>query len=250
MIRRSVGSASRPVYGVKDVAYIPLDYSRATVVLNRIITRIRRSVAQPRLNSYEHDSKQAGETNSLHVKWAPQHLPTTTPDPVSILSSSPTSSGYSSPTSSGISIAPLAKTLADRLSFWKSKFNPGTDEASLIASKASGDHETLGELLDDIDNGDTTNLEPNKVIEDIMKAAAATEPESSDQKHRAMDDKVLKETVRQFTKGGMYFSYTFGMLPQLVGDFSKFLYRPFELTPTEATTSGAVEKAGCLISGS
>jgi len=232
---------------VKDVAYIPLEYSRATVVLDKIIARVRRSVAQPQANSYEQDSKQAGETNSLHVKWAPQHLPTTTPDATSILSSSPPSSGYSTPTSSGVAIAPLAKTLADRLSFWKSKSHP---EATLVASKTSGDHDTLGELLDDIDNGDTASLEPNKVIEDIMNAAAATEPESSDQKHRAMDDKVLKETVRQFTKGGMYFSYTFGRLQQLVGDSSKLFYRPFELTPTEATTSGAIEKAGCLISGS
>lgn len=202
-------STTRPVYGVKDVAYIPLDYGRATTVINRVIIRLQKPVPLSPQNATGQDVPQGGEAGSLHVKWAPQHLPTTTPDANSILSSSPTSSGYSTPTTSGIAIAPLAKTLADRLSFWKSKSGTGGNEASIIASKTTGDHDTLGELLDDIDNGDTTSIEPNQAIDDIV-TAAVTEPQSTEEKHRALEEKVLRETVKQFTKGGMYFSYNFG----------------------------------------
>lgn len=183
--------------------YIPLEYNGAKTALERYLNRTRRStVRQP-----ARDVAPTGDNDSLHVKW--QHLPTTTPDASSILSSSPASSGYSTPTTSGVSISPLANTLADRLSFWKTKRGINGNEASLIASKASGDHETLGELLDDIDSGENASIEPNQAIDDIV-TAAVIEPQTSEERYLALELKVLKEIVRQFTKGGMYFSYTFG----------------------------------------
>jgi hypothetical protein len=136
-------------------------------------------------------------------------MPTVTPDATSIFNSSPSSSGYSTPTAIGVSVAPLAKAVSERLSFWKNKRVGDTDEASIIASKASGDHETLGELVDDIDNGDTAGITRAQAIDDIV-AAGAPEPQSDEERYRTMEEKVLREWVRQYTKGGMYFSYTFG----------------------------------------
>ncbi|KAG8818170.1 hypothetical protein FRC18_000223 [Serendipita sp. 400] len=159
-------------------------------------------------------------TGSLHVKWAPLHVPNVTPDADSILTSSPTSSsGVSTPTSSlnggGVAIAPLAKTLAERLSFWKSKRASKDGEAELIASRAaSGDHETLGDLLDEIDKGDATTVESTRAIEDIV-VAAAPEPLTVQEKHDRLEEKVLRETVRQFTRGGMYFSYSLDLSSSL-----------------------------------
>ncbi|PVG02589.1 hypothetical protein CPB86DRAFT_861460 [Serendipita vermifera] len=207
----NLNSTSRQVYGVKDVVAIPLEYTRAANVVNRLVARIKRR-GTINVLSNNGGTGAAGETGSLHVKWAPQHAPNVTPDATSVLSSSPTSSGHSTPTTGVVAIAPLAKTIADRLSFWKSRRDSSLDEGSLIVSKASGHHDTLGELLADIDNGDTANIEPEKAIDDIITAAAAPEPHSVEQRNLVLEDKITKEMIRQFTKGGMYFSYTFADL--------------------------------------
>jgi phosphatidylinositol 4-phosphatase len=226
---------------VKDVVAIPLDYTRAANVINRLVARIKRMNNMNALSN-NNGTGVAGETGSLHVKWAPQHVANVTPDATSLLSSSPTSSGYSTPPAGAVSITPLAKTIADRLSFWKSRRDPSLDEDSLIVSKASGRHDTLGELLEDIDNGDTANIEPEKAIDDIITAAAAQEPHSIEQRNLILEDKIMKELVRQFTKGGMYFSYNFGKLIQP----NKLLLtscRPFQFPAEKATTSRKAQEA-------
>jgi phosphatidylinositol 4-phosphatase len=202
-----VCSSTRQVFGVREVVYIPLEYTGAKVILERLVNRLRRPGLQPLAVDPLYQGE-PGDNDSLHVKWAPQHLPTLTPDATSVLSSSPTSSGYSTPTTTGASISPLANTLAEKLSFWKRQRGAGVSEASLTVSKASGGHETIGEMLDDMDNGDTS-IAPSQAVEDIV-TAAAPEPKSAEERYLALEVKVLKETVRQFTKGGMYFSYSFG----------------------------------------
>lgn len=205
-------SSTRQVYGISEVIYVPLEYGRASATINKLIKSVRKPVVSASMER-DQDFTQGTDTGSLHVKWAPQNHPNVTPDAASILSSSPASSGYSTPTSGGIAIAPLAKALAERLSFWKNSGAPTQDEASLVASKTSGDYETLGELMDDIDNGETAAIEPSKAVEDIV-TAAATEPSTSEERNTRLEDKILKETVRQFTKGGMYFTYSFGKDPK------------------------------------
>lgn len=63
--------------------------------------------------------------------------------------------------------------------------------------------------MDDIDNGETGGIQPAQAVDDIV-AAAASEPQSEEERYRTLEEKVLKEWVKQYTKGGMYFSYTFG----------------------------------------
>ncbi|CAG8693425.1 14293_t:CDS:2, partial [Acaulospora colombiana] len=203
-----VNSSSRQVYGLKAAVAIPLEYTRAANVINNLVAQIKKQNNTDVLSNND-GAAVTGEIGSLHVKWATQHFPTITPDATLVLSSSPTSSGHLTPPPNALAIAPLAKTIADRLSFWKSRRTASLDEDSLIASKASGHHETLGELLEDIDNGDTANIEPERAIDDIITAAAAPEPHSAEQKNLVLEDKIMKEIIRQFIKGGMYFSYTF-----------------------------------------
>ncbi|KAG8835535.1 hypothetical protein FRC17_002764 [Serendipita sp. 399] len=222
-------SDSRPIYGIKGIAYIPLDFLKASTLIKRLVARsISAQKPPPPLQSPNNLAYGGGDLNapasatkspgSLHVKWAPLHVPNVTPDADSVLTSSPASSGISTPTSSlngGVAIAPLAKTLAERLSFWKSKQTSREQEAELIASRAaSGDHETLGDLMDEIDKGDPTKVESTRAIEDIV-TAAAPEPLTVQARHDRLEEKVLRETVRQFTKGGMYFSYSFDLSSSL-----------------------------------
>jgi hypothetical protein len=55
-------------------------------------------------------------------------------------------------------------------------------------------------------------LGPEKVVEAIVNATAPA-PTSSEERHRELEEKVVRECVRELTKGGMYFAYTFGGCP-------------------------------------
>jgi len=50
----------------------------------------------------------------------------------------------------------------------------------------------------------------NKIIE-----AAAPPPASIRQKYTELESKVLRQTLREFSKGEMYFAYDFGMTMHL-----------------------------------
>ena len=52
-------------------------------------------------------------------------------------------------------------------------------------------------------------VEPGEVLDTIITAAAPP-PQTVEERHSELEEKVVKETIRQFTRGGMYFSYAFG----------------------------------------
>ena len=58
-------------------------------------------------------------------------------------------------------------------------------------------------------------LGPEKVVEAIVNATAPA-PSSNEERHRELEEKVVRECVRELTKGGMYFAYTFGRCPFLL----------------------------------
>lgn len=195
---------SRPVYGVKTVTSIPLDYARANTAINALKSRNTKSAA----TNAEPESKESdvGKNASLHVKWAPQHPPSvSTPngDNLSVQSVSPTSSGTSTPTSAANPISPFAKVLAERLSFWKTRRTSGAPPTKT----ADGTSEVaIDDLMESMDQG---AVEPSEVLDTIITAAAPT-PQTVEERHSELEEKVVKETIRQFTRGGMYFSYSFG----------------------------------------
>jgi hypothetical protein len=93
------------------------------------------------------------------------------------------------------------------LSFW-SRLSKRT---SLPATEHAEDDEPNSpsegqELLDKVMS---RNEEPAKVLDSIL-AATAPPPPSVEGKQSELEDKIIRECVKEFSKGGMYFAYTFG----------------------------------------
>ncbi|EIN07173.1 hypothetical protein PUNSTDRAFT_126985 [Punctularia strigosozonata HHB-11173 SS5] len=55
---------------------------------------------------------------------------------------------------------------------------------------------------------------PSEVLGDIIDSRAP-EPKTQAEQHSELEDKILKEIIREYTKGGMYFAYTFDITRSL-----------------------------------
>ena len=110
----------------------------------------------------------------------------------------------------------VVKTLAARLSFWNRlpKRPPNADSLQQLATpneseevQTSIDKDRARLSLDAMmkDNND----EPAQVVESILQTAAPA-PATQEEKRNELEDKVLREVIREYTKGGMYFAYAFG----------------------------------------
>ncbi len=53
--------------------------------------------------------------------------------------------------------------------------------------------------------------EPGEVLGSII-ASTAPPPTSSEERHSELEAKIIKECIKEYTKGGMYFAYNFGMV--------------------------------------
>jgi hypothetical protein len=125
-------------------------------------------------------------------------------------SSSPADSGTSTPTSEySITTSPVARTLADRLSFWSrlSKRTSPTLGGIMPSSLASLSTAEEQRSLDEVKSEE--NGEPGASLEEIL-AQTAPPPALEKDRRSELEDKVVRECVREFTKGGMYFAYNFG----------------------------------------
>jgi hypothetical protein len=54
------------------------------------------------------------------------------------------------------------------------------------------------------------NEEPAEVMESIL-ASTAPPPATTEERHSELEKKVIRECIKEFTKGGMYFAYRFGI---------------------------------------
>lgn len=116
--------------------------------------------------------------------------------------SSPASSGASTPTSDSDASVPLAKALANRLSFWSKlskKQATQSAEEDLEGSNSNSQR-------DKVENAEE---EPEAVLQDILDMAAS-QPGTVEERHNELDKKILKALIREYAKGGMYFAYNFG----------------------------------------
>ena len=109
---------------------------------------------------------------------------------------STTSSGTSTPTSESESV-PVATALANRLSFW----NKFAKRPPIPSTSASASEETLASN----DAEDT-----REIVQEIMDSQATDAAATAEERHSELEDKIVKECIREFTKGGMYFAYNFG----------------------------------------
>lgn len=134
-------------------------------------------------------------------------------------SPSPSSSVISTPSSEmSINTGNLAKTLADRLSFWnKLPRRNSTPQAPSISQKLEQDDSSAEtsesppqderlSLDEMVEQGDKA---PTEVLDTLLTTAAPA-PTTVEEKRSELEAKVIRECVNLFSKG-MYFSYHFGM---------------------------------------
>lgn len=215
------------VYGLTGVTSIPLDYDGAKIALNTLASR-NTSVSRPSLlpsatadsiivDPQVHDNADSSNPSGQRVQFA-------TTDDIKVLS--PTIPQFDtpdmrppSPASSESSLnslsdssasSPVAKVLASRLSFW----NRLSKRPAQIAS-ASTDPAELDSLVEE------SEKEPSVILGNIL-AATAPPPATTEEKHSELEVKIVRECVREFTKGGMYFAYNFGEI--ITGFILFFLY--------------------------
>ncbi len=210
---------SRKIYAVKDVTAIPLSgVQQAEFVTNAVArrnaTKARGSlVVNPSREQLGGDPGPPPSGAGLRVKFADDHqVKVMTPDAVdefSLLDRSPSpasvASSVASSASSETSGAPVAKALANRLSFW----NRLSKRNSLKASEdeSPSDTEEEAQPLDALIHEGMP--EPRQVLSEIIKSAAPPPP-TIEEKYSELEAKILRQTVKEYAKGEMYFAYNFG----------------------------------------
>lgn len=127
--------------------------------------------------------------------------------------------------------APVFNTVAARLSFWnrlsKRKLIDADDTPLAVLPPQTPAQEQAA--LDKIMQG-----KPAEAIKTIVDSTAPP-PVTTEQRHSELEDKVVRECIRQFAKGGMYFSYTFGTMSD-----NRYIYQTI-LTITRCHTIVATQ---------
>jgi phosphatidylinositol 4-phosphatase len=228
---------SRNVYAIKGVASIPLIEDRARTAVKALVPRNTALARASLLLNETLDTIDpvpgpepgARENNvpvispkhhSRAVQFAPvfqvkvlSPVSTTlnvTAEPHDISRPpSPSGSEISLP-SSEHSDAPnsVTQAVASKLSFWspvlKRTKSTSTDVTELVESP------TVQTALEkDLHDAMEEEKHPATVLDSIL-TEAAPEPISEEEKYTQLEAKVVKECIREFTKGGMYFAYNFG----------------------------------------
>lgn len=223
--------ASNWVYCVKSVSPICLEESEARMNVNSIAVRFREANALPALTSLDSfrsqtpassnvaghgtgDGKDTGQSEP-RVKFSDKEdvrllSPASDASKELFRPSSPTSSGASSPVSDSDASVPLAKALANRLSFWSKLSKKQATQG------AEGDQEG-GSTNSSQDRVENAEEEPEVVLQDILDMAAS-QPATVEERHNELDKKILKALIREFAKGGMYFAYNFGEFSSVGGE--------------------------------
>jgi phosphatidylinositol 4-phosphatase len=222
---------SHTIFGIKGTLAIPLSEESARITLNTLASRnadlARPSLIAARSGTLDTISDaRAMELNEVEttsgastprVKFATEdHVKLMTPRAEGFGATegenppSPSESTNSLASSiESLNTSSVAKAIADKLSFWPrlSKRTSASAEPD-----AGGETEGLvsshdeGTLESDIDEG---NVDPNEAIGTILDKTAPP-PATAAEKHSQLEDKILKETIQQFSKGNMYFAYTHG----------------------------------------
>lgn len=219
------------VYGVKSLSAVPLvDFASAQTAVNSVLARFK-SAAQTRtlaldasdlLDPAEGTLQEAARTR---VKFSDTNdVKLVTPRATEFSDTSPPTSGVSSGSSTPVSdsdvVAPLAKVLASRLSFWSRG-----SRTTLGSTPHDDDEEPLAQKVRDKLplEGNNDEDEPGEVVKEILDSAASA-PSSEGERQRELDGKVLKSIIREFTKGQMYFAYDFGEFQSVVNGLDGVIY--------------------------
>ncbi|KAF8912099.1 SacI homology domain-containing protein [Gymnopilus junonius] len=227
---------SHVVYGIKGVTDIPLVYDRAKTVLNTLAAR-NNALLRPSLLPIDR------KDTDVSLDAVPDEpLPVRPGSPRVQFLSNPSIKFFSNKSSPNVDIgnsidrpssaqssaesdisdaseasaaaSPVFQTLASRLSFWsrmsKRTASPMQSEFPPIPQPMSlhEEQEVLDHLIKD------KKEEPAEVIETIL-ASTAPPPVSNEERHSELEVKVVRECIREFTKGDMYFAYNFDITRSL-----------------------------------
>lgn len=165
------------------------------------------TIGNPRLPPDNEGDAHAQESG-LHVKFAGEEEVQAMPID-NINDEDNISSGASTPSEDVVGPSSVAKLLASRLSFWsrlskRAPSLPSTPMAEEIEPMLAAQTVALNSIFQ------SGKEEPSRVLGSIL-AATAPPPVSSEERHSELEAKIVRECVREFTKGGMYFAYNFGM---------------------------------------
>lgn len=122
------------------------------------------------------------------------------PSPISVVS-------VASSVSSELPTAPVAKVLASRLSFWNRSSKEDSAKDPYVESPHVSVDEEEVRPLDTLIHEDMP--EPQEVLNRIIETVAPS-PATMSQKYAELEAKILRQTVKEFAKGEMYFAYDFG----------------------------------------
>ena len=231
--RGSVLNEAHPVYAIKTVYAIPLSEERATAAVNTLLLRNSRNPRTSLLPPTDGDVSVEGlstqpQASGRVVKFADgddikvmtpletqgdnsfadvQNNPIHSPSP---------SSGRSSPSSELSQTGPVERTIAGRLAFWNRFSRRGGPDDFSDSYPVEEPNSSLDTIIA------RGRQEPAEVLEDIIATAPA--PTTQEETHNQLEDKIVRETIREFSKGGMYFAYNFGqwLCPHLASSLILF----------------------------
>ncbi|KAF9246453.1 SacI homology domain-containing protein [Melanogaster broomeanus] len=219
------------VYSVKTVSAIPLVKDRAQHALDILATHniaLHRPSPIPSHVSVDFAPPSEELSDGPRVKFADEDDVKVMPYVADTGSevqhrerpSSSTPSGVSTPTSNeSLAGSPVAKAIADRMSFWTrlSKRETPSTLANHDTSAASAEERRSLESIVQSAQG-----EPEAVVNTIL-AATAPAPESTEERHSELEHRVVRECIREYTKGCMYFAYHFDLTRSLQHKHEQFL---------------------------
>ncbi|KAI0277671.1 SacI homology domain-containing protein [Russula aff. rugulosa BPL654] len=223
--RSEVGNVlheSRKVYAVKDVMAIPLGGFQQAASVTSTIARANAARARcPSLlvpvNPSRDHSRSIDDVGS-RVKFSEEcEVKVMTPVAVDEFSArdterppSPASMlSVASSVSSEVSAAPITKVLATRLSFWNRLSKTSDAKTSNVESVVDEeDHQPLDSLIHE------DMSEPHEVLSRIIETAAPP-PTTIREKYTELETKILRQTIKEFAKGEMYFAYDFDITHSL-----------------------------------
>lgn len=201
------------VYAVTGVVDIPLVEDRARIALKALAARNKSRLKRAKKKEPSPNPKndiELSKKGSPRVQFS-SDLGNLEVGRVILRPSSAQSTSSELSTSSDNSVAtatPVFNTLAERLSFWNKRLPPASDKQHFLAAEPSTLTEEQ-EAFDRLTKGG--NEHPAEVMESIL-ASTAPPPDTTEERHSELETKVVRECVKEFTKGGMYFAYRFGKI--------------------------------------
>lgn len=197
---------TQTVYQVKGVSAIPLEESRATAVVKMLNAAKPPTREHPERHSHDgrlesttdHEEETQGtQVKFLSVRGKDNEYSQLTEEEVTTSDDSDDSDEEPPDSPS-----PLSKAIAAQLSFWTKLSKQIDDKLSKkpLPSNLSNNKPLL--------NSPSTDS-----MEDVAKSAPT--PNSTEAKYSELENKIVRETIKMFVRGGMYFSYTFDITTSL-----------------------------------